>query len=173
MKVKLEWISKVFVYWCSLLKILKSCLSQAFKGKGPPLLFRILEGAISLLHKPPFPAHAPYFLLKIKTRIINYSNIITRKALQNRRRQINLQNQLIVYSDIYVCIFDVNKLRSSNKIANNWQCLKVNAKSERFTLGSVLVNDFWTPPPINFVHDHLFFSKFIIVYFLLFRVRLG
>ena len=32
--------------------------------------------------------------------------------------------------------------------------------------GSVLVNDFWTPPPpINFVHDHLFFSKFIIIYF--------
>ena len=32
--------------------------------------------------------------------------------------------------------------------------------------GSVLVNEFWTPPPpINFVHDHLFFSKFIIIYF--------
>jgi len=28
------------------------------------------------------------------------------------------------------------------------------------------------PPSINFVHDHLFFSKFIII-FLLFRVRLG
>ena len=27
------------------------------------------------------------------------------------------------------------------------------------------------PPPINFVHDHLFFRKFIII-FLLFRVRL-
>ena len=31
--------------------------------------------------------------------------------------------------------------------------------------GSVLVNDFWTPPPTNFVHDYLFFSKFIIIYF--------
>ena len=38
----------------------------------------------------------------------------------------------------------------------------------QFILGSVLVYDFWTPPtppPINFVHDHLFFSKFIIIYF--------
>ena len=35
-----------------------------------------------------------------------------------------------------------------------------------FFLGSVLVYDFWTPPPpINFVHDQLFFSKFIIIYF--------
>ncbi len=35
-------------------------------------------------------------------------------------------------------------------------------------LGIFLENDFWTPsppPPINFVHDHLFFSKFIIIYF--------
>ena len=33
-------------------------------------------------------------------------------------------------------------------------------------VGSVLVYDFWTPPPpINFVHDHLFFSKFIIFFF--------
>ena len=33
-------------------------------------------------------------------------------------------------------------------------------------LGSVLVYDFCIPPPpINFVHDHLFFSKFIIFYF--------
>ena len=31
---------------------------------------------------------------------------------------------------------------------------------------SVLVYDFWTPrPPIIFVHDHLLFSKFIIIYF--------
>ena len=29
------------------------------------------------------------------------------------------------------------------------------------------------PPPINFVHDDLFFSKFNIIYFLLFRVRLS
>ena len=30
-------------------------------------------------------------------------------------------------------------------------------------IGSVLV---YVPPhPINFVHDHLFFSKFIIIYF--------
>ena len=27
-------------------------------------------------------------------------------------------------------------------------------------------------PSLNFVHDHLFFSKFTIIYFLLFRVRL-
>ena len=33
------------------------------------------------------------------------------------------------------------------------------------TPGSVLVNDFWTPPPINFVHDHSFLRKFIIIYF--------
>ena len=34
--------------------------------------------------------------------------------------------------------------------------------------GSVLVNDFWTPPPpINFVHDE------ISIYLTLFRVRLG
>ena len=29
--------------------------------------------------------------------------------------------------------------------------------------GSVLENDFWTPP-INFVHDHLFFNKINIIY---------
>ena len=31
------------------------------------------------------------------------------------------------------------------------------------------------PTPINFVHDHLFFSKIIIVYFIIiyFRIRLG
>ena len=29
------------------------------------------------------------------------------------------------------------------------------------------------PLPFNFVHDILFFSKFIIIHFLLFRVRLG
>ena len=29
-------------------------------------------------------------------------------------------------------------------------------------MGSVLVYDFWTPPPVNFVHDHLFFTKFIM-----------
>ena len=37
-----------------------------------------------------------------------------------------------------------------------------------------IAGDFWTPPPpINFVHDHLFFSKFIIIYFFVIRVRLG
>ena len=41
--------------------------------------------------------------------------------------------------------------------------------SVRLNLGSVLVNDFWTPapPPINFVHDQ------ISIYIVLFRVRLG
>ena len=43
----------------------------------------------------------------------------------------------------------------------------------RKKMGSVLENDFWTPPPplINFVHDHffLFFSKLVYI----FRVRLG
>ena len=29
------------------------------------------------------------------------------------------------------------------------------------------------PPPINFVHDHLFFSKIIIIYFSLLRQFLG
>ena len=42
--------------------------------------------------------------------------------------------------------------------------------------GSVLVYDFWTPPhppPINFVHDHLFLSINLLLFiFLLFRVRL-
>ena len=48
--------------------------------------------------------------------------------------------------------------------------------SQRTIFGSVLVYDFWThptPPPINFVDDNLFFSKFNIIYFLLFsQIRL-
>ena len=52
------------------------------------------------------------------------------------------------------------------------ECLHTSVKLQekiqgKMILGSVLVYDFWTPtthpPPINFVHDHLFFSKFIII----------
>ena len=38
------------------------------------------------------------------------------------------------------------------------------------SFGFVLVYDFWTPPsppPINFVHDHLFFSQIIIIFFII------
>jgi len=48
-------------------------------------------------------------------------------------------------------------------------CSKAEFTKMKAVGGSVLVYNFWTPPgpppPINFVHDHLFFSKFNITYF--------
>ena len=45
-------------------------------------------------------------------------------------------------------------------------------KKNHFICRTAAETDLWVLI-FNFVHDHLFFSKFIIIFFLLFRVRLG
>ena len=45
------------------------------------------------------------------------------------------------------------------------QILKVKSGGGIIKFGSVLVNDFWTSPPIKFVHDEI--SKLVFIYYYL------
>ena len=76
---------------------------------------------------------------------------------------LKLQRQRVFVSEVRICS-EVFKMNPMNNLLEEQR--KINeVNHEQF--GSVLKKNFWTPPspPINCVHDHLFFRKIIIFLF--------